>query len=158
MPLLASAASASIASRMATETPSRLFPTSAAPEAALAGLWLYFSDFDRAHRIAQDIHTPDGSYWHAIAHRREPDSSNSAYWFRQTGSHPCYPILAEAARPLAEAAPAGFRVGSRWDPYAFLDLFDRALAEPDTPAAGLARDIQLLEWQILFDHCARPRP
>src|SRR5580658_2747784 len=47
------------------------------PEAALAGLYLYFSSWHEAHEIAQNISTPEGSYWHAIVHRQEPDASNS---------------------------------------------------------------------------------
>src|SRR5580698_1788635 len=62
---------------------SRLFPGARAPEAALAGLYVYFSCFDEAHGIAQDIDTAEGSYWHAIVHRQEPDAGNAAYWFRQ---------------------------------------------------------------------------
>src|SRR5687768_4603277 len=41
--------------------------------ACLAGLWLYHDYFDESHNISQDIHTPSGSFWHAILHRREPD-------------------------------------------------------------------------------------
>src|SRR5690242_1748407 len=52
-----------------------------------AGLYLYFDHLDPAHKIAQDIETPDGSFWHGIMHRREPDDENSAYWFRRVGAH-----------------------------------------------------------------------
>ncbi len=157
MPLLASGAPEPAARLIASASAAQIFPNAFAPEAALAGLWLYFSDFERAHRAAQDLHSPDGSFWHAIAHRREPDSSNAAYWFRKTGAHPVFPALAEAARPLAAASSASFRLASSWDPFAFLDLFDLALRSPGSPSAQLAQELQLLEWQILFDHCARPR-
>ena len=38
-----------------------------------AGIWLYVDDLDQSHRVSQTVHTPTGSYWHAIMHRREGD-------------------------------------------------------------------------------------
>src|SRR5262252_7547037 len=65
----------------------RLFPESRSPQAAIAGLYLYFSCWDEAHQVAQDISSAEGSYWHAIVHRQEPDEGNSGYWFRRVGHH-----------------------------------------------------------------------
>jgi len=48
-------------------------------DACRAGLWLYHNFLDEAHEIAQELHTPTGSYWHALMHRREPDFSNPMY-------------------------------------------------------------------------------
>ena len=45
-----------------------------------AGLWLLHNFLDESHTISQGIHTPEGSFWHAIMHRREPDPMNSKYW------------------------------------------------------------------------------
>src|SRR5215472_5884914 len=89
-----------------------LFPQSRAPEAALAGLYLYFSCLDETHEIAQSVETREGSYWHAILHRQEPDASNSRYWFGQVGAHPIFPALRERAAAL------GVDFGPRWDPAA----------------------------------------
>src|SRR5712672_4382044 len=58
-----------------------------------AGLYLYFDCWEQAHEVAQDINTPEGSYWHAIVHRQEPDPGNAGYWFRQVGSHAIFPAL-----------------------------------------------------------------
>lgn len=136
----------------------RLFPDSASPEGALAGLWIYFSCFEEGHGAAQDLDTPEGSYWHAILHRQEPDDWNSGYWFRRVGRHPIYePLAAEAAhlaaaRPDAQAAPAG-----RWDPEAFIRYCASARRQPGSATELLAREIQSAEWRLLFSWCARVR-
>lgn len=125
-----------------------------APEAAVAGLYLYFSCWDEAHTVAQDVGTADGSYWHAIVHRQEPDAGNSGYWFRRVGRHPIFPALAkEAERIAAEHPGAGLRLREEWDPFAFIDLCERAPKGSEVEAAAL--EIQRAEWQLLFDYCAR---
>lgn len=42
-------------------------------------------DWTRAHEIAQDIETPEAAWVHAYLHRREGDTSNAGYWYRQAG-------------------------------------------------------------------------
>ena len=125
-----------------------LFPGARAPEAALAGLFLYFSCWDEAHRAAQDIATPDGSYWHAIVHRQEPDAGNSMYWFARVGRHPIFPAL------VREAAANGIDSGTEWDPAAFIGYCERARRNPGSAEEGRALAVQLAEWQLLFDYCA----
>ncbi|MDQ2947300.1 MAG: hypothetical protein M3Y27_15440 [Acidobacteriota bacterium] len=135
-----------------------LFPGAQAPEAALAGLWLYFSCFDESHQIAQDVHTHEGSLWHAILHRQEPDSGNSAYWFRKAGHHPIFEDLWKAADGILARFPeAEFRTGGTWDTYAFIMFCERARQQPGSPSERAALEIQREEWQLLFDHCARHR-
>src|SRR5688500_14191487 len=36
--------------------------------ALLAGLWLWHDFLDESHTISQGLHTPTGSFWHAIMH------------------------------------------------------------------------------------------
>lgn len=137
-------------------TAEELFPGARAPEAALSGLWLYFSRFEEAHKIAQGIGTEEGSYWHAIAHRQEPDAGNAAYWFARVGKHALYPAVAEAARAIAARRPeAGFKVGAEWEPLAFVEFCEAV--KPGTAAMQAALEIQRAEWQALFDYCARRR-
>jgi hypothetical protein len=40
-------------------------------------------DWEQAHNIAQDVHTPDGSWIHAYLHRVEGDTSNAQYWYHR---------------------------------------------------------------------------
>ena len=118
------------------------------PETALAGLYLYFSCWEEAHEISQNISTPEGSYWHAIVHRQEPDAGNAGYWFRQVGAHPIFPALRE------EAAQIGVDFGPRWNPVAFIDRCERARQAPGSHAERMALETQRAEWQLLFDYCA----
>lgn len=124
-------------------------PGAFSPKGALCGLFLYFSCLDDAHKIAQDLHTPEGSFWHGIMHRQEPDPENAAYWFRQLGKHPVFPALATAAQKL------GYAAGAHWDPFAFINYCESARRRPGSTEEALALRVQLAEWQLLFDHCAR---
>jgi hypothetical protein len=114
-----------------------------AARACHAGLWLYFDYLDESHTISQDLNTKEGSFWHAIMHRREPDALNSKYWWRQVGSHP---VLSQLT---SEATTLGYQYTSPLD---FVDFCERVRGT-GTADEDLAKQIQLLEWQILFDHC-----
>jgi hypothetical protein len=149
MPLVKSACSSDRARTLLKSAAAReLFPGSRAPEAALAGLYLYFSCWDEAHETAQDIVTPEGSYWHGIVHRQEPDAGNSSYWFRQAGDHPVFPALAAAASSI------GIRSGVTWDPLAFIQFCEEARRAPGSDRERQALEVQRAEWQLLFDFCA----
>lgn len=54
--------------------------------APLQALWhAEKGDWDTAHRIAQDIPTPEGSWIHANLHREEGDLGNARYWYNRAG-------------------------------------------------------------------------
>lgn len=64
--------------------------TAAAPppglSPALAALWHDArGDWDAAHKVAQDIDSPDGAWIHAYLHRKEGDAGNAAYWYTRAG-------------------------------------------------------------------------
>jgi hypothetical protein len=109
------------------------------PETLRAGLYLYFGCWQEAHEAAQEIPTREGSYWHAIVHRQEPDAGNAGYWFGQVGTHPIY-------------AELGVATGDHWNPRAFIEQCERANTPEDVRRA---EQLQLLEWQLLFDFCSR---
>jgi hypothetical protein len=127
------------------------------PLGAAAGLWLYFGGWDEAHDIAQDLPGPEGSYWHGIVHRQEPDAWNAKYWFRRAEPHPIEAELTAAAaelvlqHPQAPWTPPG---GSRWNHGSFADFCISAANAPGTPAEALALAIQEAEWRLLFRYCA----
>jgi hypothetical protein len=134
--------------RLRAGSPGRLFAGARSPEAAYAGLYLYFSCLDEAHTAAQEIPTAEGSFWHAIMHRQEPDAGNSGYWFQRVGAHPIFPALRDSA------TEAGVNLGPRWDPFAFVDYCERARRDAGSELEARALAVQRIEWQLLFDYCA----
>lgn len=156
MPLAAGRCSSDEAlGRLKAATAAGLFPQSRAPEASLSGLYLYFSCLDESHAISQSIDSVEGSFWHGIMHRQEPDANNARYWFRRVPSHPIFTQLAAGAADIEARFPkAGVSFEGRWDPIRFVEIADRARREPDSPLARMALELQRLEWQLLFDYCA----
>ena len=117
----------------------------------VAGLLLLHGLLDESHRISQGNPSTTGSYWHGLMHRREGDFSNAKYWFRRVGDHPAYRDLNEAVREKSGGqAPTAFAAQETWDPFAFIDLCERAVGGGNVLEA-FCREIQLLEYQFLFD-------
>jgi hypothetical protein len=142
--------SADALARIQAASPQDLFPHAPHPQAALSGLYLYFSCMDQAHEIAQSVNSAEGSYWHGIVHRQEPDPDNSRYWFRRAGSHPIFPDLARSAQDLGLG-----EAGVAWDAARFVEICERARREPASALMRQALETQRAEWQLLFDYCAR---
>lgn len=111
-------------------------------QACHSSLWLLHNYLDDSHDISQELHTPEGSLLHAIMHRREPDPSNSKYWWRQVGPHP---VLDQLRR---EAVNLGYDYTT---PEAFVDYCESVRDRDD----DLAIRVQRLEWDLLFDYCYR---
>lgn len=134
--------------RLLSLTPELLFPDRRVidPNLArccIAGLWLYHDFLDESHRISQDIATVEGSYWHGMMHRREPDAWNSKYWFRRVGQHPIFAGLAQQAAT----------VGYTWrSPFDFIDDCERWRGTGSAEETTL-RQVQAIEWRLLFDYC-----
>lgn len=133
--------------------------------AALAGLWLRHDYFDESHAISQDLETLEGSYWHGILHRREPDYGNARYWMRRVPSHPIHTPLLAGAQTLAAAGDLEPEVkaewnrtplnqAASWDSSAFVGFCERSRRGP-AALDQFARRIQSLEWELLFEYCFR---
>jgi hypothetical protein len=60
-------------------------------------------DWDRAHRIVQEINTPEAAWIHAYLHRVEGDLGNAAYWYRRAGRPECRASLEEEQQELYAA-------------------------------------------------------
>jgi len=120
----------------------------------LALLLLWHDHLDASHEISQGISTADGSFVHAIMHRREPDYWNSNYWWQRVGAHAAYIALSTAVTELLQARKAGVLAkkllpGGRWDPGAFVDLCENAASSPEY--VELLQEIQRLEKAALLE-------
>ncbi len=136
---------------------SKLIPDATRPArlALSAGLFQAFDDWEASHEAAQEAddlgERDSAAYWHGIAHRREPDPGNAAYWFRRVGRHAAFGPLAKEAGAILDAAklPANriFR-GDSWDANAFVDFCSSA--RPGSIEEDAARKIQRAEMRILM--------
>lgn len=137
---------------------SELFPRASRPArlALSAGLLQILDFWDESHEAAQRAEDLGeravSAYWHGIAHRREPDAGNAAYWFRKIGRHPVFPALASAAREVLSGNPTlADRLTPRgdWDPFAFVQWCgSTAEDEPSARALQRAEMILLLEASL----------
>lgn len=127
----------------------------------LSAVLLWHDHLHESHLISQRIHNADGSFLHAIMHRREPDFSNSKYWWHRVGPHPCFPKLTARAEALFDARPeATFKAqllpAGQWDSFAFVDACEQVFLHP-----GKAKDrqflaeLQQLEFETLIEHFCR---
>lgn len=149
---------------------------------ALVLLW--HDHLEASHTLSQGVENADGSFVHAIMHRREPDAGNSKYWWRRVGNHLAFPELArrvgellagsrqceeadcddiERIRLVTSAATgkklaAQLLPGSRWDAAAFVDLC--ASASGAARQVELLREIQRIETEVLLAWllAANPEP
>ena len=136
-------------------SPSFLFPGARAAEAAVSGLLLLAGCWEESHESSQDISSREGSYWHAIVHRIEPDASNSAYWFRRVGEHPTFAKLHRRASEILKRRASPWKLKSAWDPFLFIEWCDEARRAPGSEKEQAALEMQRAEWDLLFAWCAR---
>jgi len=102
-------------------------------QCSLSGIWLLHNFLDKSHDISQEIHTREGSFWHAIMHRLEGDFWNSKYWYRKVGKHSVYNAIDEG-----------------WNPE---DFVDQCEAASDSGSLAELQPEAILEWKSLFEYC-----
>ncbi len=124
-------------------------------QAVRSGLLLRADLTDESHTISQSISASEGSYWHGIMHRREPDYSNAKYWFRRVGEHPLFTELAssERVRELDESSGGRLLSGSRWDPYHFVDLCEECERSEGSELRSSLEEAQAIEIDLLLEFC-----
>lgn len=44
-------------------------------------------DWDKAHKIVQDLSSKEAAWVHAYLHRKEGDEGNAGYWYRRAGKN-----------------------------------------------------------------------
>lgn len=125
-------------------------------QSARAGLILAAGGWDEAHRIVQALDIPEAQYWHGIVHRREPDSSNAKYWFRQLKHHVIMDQLSKFATQNfgseVQAVQQLTETG-RWDPFKFIDLCMACHKGSQKGLLPVLLGIQLMEFTSLLNYC-----
>ena len=133
-------------------------------DAIKSGLLLWNDALDESHNISQGLENQTGSYWHGIMHRREPDYSNSKYWFGRVGTHPIFPQLRERALAILKETPdpsdALARIAQtieteeHWDASQFIDWCQAAEGVSDDVTHFL-RQVQAEEIKLLLAYSYR---
>lgn len=133
-----------------------LFPRARYPQEALSGLLLRLNRWEDSHELSQTLNTAEGSYWHGIAHRLEPDYGNASYWFRRVGRHSIFPHLQTAAVEILAGQSTRWTLKEQWDPFLFVQWCEEANGGNEASKVKAATAIQNAEWELLFEWCATP--
>jgi hypothetical protein len=128
--------------------------------AVKSGLLLWNDALDESHTISQQLNSKTGSYWHGIMHRREPDYSNSKYWFGRVGNHPVFPALRKRALDiLADSNLPDYleaiQEEENWDAYQFVDWCQAEAENGREQAIGFLQKVQIEEIKLLLDYSYR---
>lgn len=135
--------------------PSDLHPIQpqGAKKACWSALLLWVDELEPSHEVSQAMPGREGSYWHGIMHRREPDYSNAKYWFRKVGSHPIHADLAQWVRASITCEEVTDRLDLKnWSPDRFVDLCEDYAASQGEAQDAL-KAIAAAEWYLLFNYC-----
>ena len=146
-----------IKKRLDRLTPENIFPgrkilSKTDALCVLSALYDWYDFLDDSHKCSQEIKTMNGSFWHGIMHRREPDYPNAKYWFQHVDHHPIYPVLAAKTTAL-KGAKTFLALRNDWDPFAFVDLCEQAVKTKNPMLDTFCRAVQKTEFDLLLEHC-----
>lgn len=145
------------AKTLLTQNLQALLPKAQHPQAALAGILLFGGCWSESHELVQNLSDIEGSYWHAILHRMEPDFFNSQYWFRQVNGHSIFEELhRSAADILAQSGPSQWRLNETWSPLQ-LNRWIEATETSLPQFRELATSLHTLEARLLLAWCCQSR-
>ena len=143
----------------------RALKDSSLANAVKSGLLLWNDALDDSHNISQGIASKTGSYWHGIMHRREPDYSNSKYWFARVGNHPVFPALRKRVLDTLNAEPSQSTQFARymeaieqkdnWDAPKFIDWCQDAAGHTKGEVVQFLQTVQVEEIKLLLDYSCR---
>ena len=128
--------------------------------AVKSGLLLWNDALDESHTISQQLNSKTGSYWHGIMHRREPDYSNSKYWFGRVGNHSVFPALRKRALDILTDSNLpdyleAIQEEENWDAYQFVDWCQAEAENGREQAIGFLQKVQIEEIKLLLDYSYR---
>ena len=113
-----------------------------------AGLYQWYDALEVSHGYSQDAQhcgrNRSADYWHGIMHRREPDYSNSIYWYRHVGDHPVFFDLLQHSQNIS----ANMSHAAVWDPILFVDFCRRC--QQGVEETQIAERIQAVEMVLLM--------
>ena len=118
-----------------------------------SGLLLRGDFQEESHTLSQTISSAEGSYWHAIMHRLEPDYSNSKYWFNRVGTHPVFEQLGARVSSVANEELLAEFSSPSWDPFRFTYTCEAAVSGRLGQYRNELEQLQELEFDLLFAHC-----
>ena len=143
----------------------RALKDSSLANAVKSALLLWNDALDDSHDISQSVRSKTGSYWHGIMHRREPDYSNSKYWFARVGSHPIFPALRVRVLEILKASSSqsaqldryaeAIEQNDNWNAPQFIDWCQDAAGHADDEIEEFLQTVQVEEIKLLLDYSCR---